>query len=411
MENEKKFYKRNLRLVLWETVLTSAGAGFSIGTINLFWNSIGMNQADIGLLQMLFTIAIVCLDIPMGYIADRFSRKAVNVIGDFGIAITFLLYMISGNFYQAVLAECCLGLFMAMTNGVDQAFIKYNANKVDSSGELFKKLNTRIFKYRYIMIFIMVAIGGFVAKYSVPLTIGLSFVPYFIGGLVALFIKEIGEKVEVTHKNPIKDMLFNVKEILKTKKMRWYTFAFVLANEVTHAQIWVFTPLMLLVGIPIEIVSLGWILNYTGTIIGSHIGEKLVNFKFSNKFALPMVIAISWMTILGLNVNIVTIWLIALNGFVMGMARPVLLTNLQNSTKDELQASLVSIAATGSRLFYIPLVYVVNLIANNKPQMALIGVVVIFLPLSVITYINLRKIENENKLLEDIKGAPSRFSV
>ena len=94
---QNSIYKKNLKLTIIETILTSIGAGFSIPIINLFWNSIGMNQADIGFTQMIFTIAIVCLDIPMGYIADRFNRKAINIIGDIGVSLTFLFYAFSKN--------------------------------------------------------------------------------------------------------------------------------------------------------------------------------------------------------------------------------------------------------------------------------------------------------------------------
>ena len=94
-----KKYKENLRRILIETVLTSIGAGFSVATITIFWNSIGMNQTDIGFVQMAFTIVLCCLDIPMGYIADRFNRKVLNIIGDIGVAIVFALYALSQNMY------------------------------------------------------------------------------------------------------------------------------------------------------------------------------------------------------------------------------------------------------------------------------------------------------------------------
>ena len=135
----KEIYHKNLKLVVLETILTSIGAGFSVATITVFWNSIGMNQTDIGFVQMAFTIAICLLDIPMGYIADRFNRKALNIIGDIGVALVFALYAFSKNMYMALLSECLLGLFMAMTNGVDQSFIKTNCDKIDETGELFKK--------------------------------------------------------------------------------------------------------------------------------------------------------------------------------------------------------------------------------------------------------------------------------
>lgn len=56
----KENYSKNLRRIIYETILTSIGAGFSVATITVFWNSIGMNQVDIGFVQMAFTIVIVC---------------------------------------------------------------------------------------------------------------------------------------------------------------------------------------------------------------------------------------------------------------------------------------------------------------------------------------------------------------
>lgn len=50
--NEKRIYRRNLNLTVIETILTSIGVGFSVPVINLFWNSIGMNQTDIGFLHL-----------------------------------------------------------------------------------------------------------------------------------------------------------------------------------------------------------------------------------------------------------------------------------------------------------------------------------------------------------------------
>ena len=89
----KKDYEKNLKRIIWETVLTSMGAGFSVATITVFWNSVGMDQKAIGFVQMVFTIVLCCLDVPMGYIADRFNRKVLNIIGDIGVAIVFAMYV------------------------------------------------------------------------------------------------------------------------------------------------------------------------------------------------------------------------------------------------------------------------------------------------------------------------------
>ena len=392
-EITKANYQRNLRLVLVETILTSIGAGFSISTINLFWNSIGMNQADIGLTQMFFTISILLLDIPMGYIADRFSRKILNIIGDVGEALVFLFYAFSQNMYMAILSECMLGLFGAMTNGVDQSFIKYNCNKIDKSGELFKKVNSKVYIYRYSMMLLVMIIGGFVAKYNLRATIGLSFIPYFIGGIVALGINDFGDKKEVKYKNPIKDMMITFKDIIKIPKLKNYLCAYILGKEVTHSQIWVFTPLMIMVGVPIEIVSLGWVFDQLMRIIGAKIATKMIHRKVSTNFAISILIVVCWICIIVFKLNIFTVWLFALNGITVGLVSGTLQTPLQEIAKDEIQTSVMSLASTGARLLYIPLVYIINYLGEIKIQYALIGVVVFFLPISIVVYKRLKGME------------------
>lgn len=391
MSDEIRKYKVNLRRIIWETVLTSIGGGFCVSTITIFWNSIGMNQTAIGLVQMIFTIVMVLFDIPMGYIADRFNRKLLNVIGDLGVAITFVGYAFSQNIYGAILSECLLGVFMATTNGVDQGFIKYNCNRIDESGNLFKRMNIKIFTTRYVLLLVSVCIGGLVAKFNLRLSIGMAFIPYFIGGLIALGIKDFDARAEVKHKNPLKDMAISIREILKDAKARALLFAYVLGKELTHAQIWIFTPLLVLVGVPIEIVSIGWAFNYVAQIIGSKLSEKMINFKTSNKFAIPFALEFVWIAILVCNLNIVTVWLFTLNGFVHGLIEGSMMTPLQEATKDEVQTSVMSVASTFARILYIPLVYTVNCLGNINLKYGLLGVVGIFLPLSLIIYFQIRK--------------------
>lgn len=391
---EKNIYKKNLNCVIVETLLTSIGAGFSVPVITVFWNSIGMNQTDIGFTQMMFTIAVCLLDIPMGYLGDKFNRKILNIIGDIGVAMTFLYYSFSQNMYMAIAAECLLGVFMAMTNGVDQSFIKNNSDNIDPSGKLFKRINTKVYTYRYIVTFITMLLGGFIAKYSIRLTIAISFIPYFAGGIIAIFIKDYAKKIELQSKNPIKDMFLNARDILLDKKTRTYLFSYIIGKEITHPHIWIFTPLMILVGVPIEIVSIGWIFTQIFQIIGAKIAERIIELKTSCKFLIAVLTTILWMSVLIINTNIYTIWIFVLNGLVVGLVAGSIVTPLQENTREEIQTSVISIASTGARLLYIPLVYFINYLGNLKPQLALIGMIIIFTPMSILAYAQLKKYED-----------------
>ena len=130
-------------------------------------------------------------------------------------------------------------------------------------------------------------------------------------------------------------------------------------------------------------------------VIGSKLSEKMIKFKTSSKFAIPILIEICWMIVLVINTNIVTIWLFALNGFVHGLIEGNMATSLQESVKNEIQTSIMSVASTGARLLYIPLVYFINYLGNTKLQLALLGVVCLFLPMCIISYMNLRKLEGK----------------
>jgi MFS family permease len=54
---------------------------FAVPILVLFWQDNGLNLAQITLLQSLFAIAVVFLEIPTGYFADIFGRKNALVLG------------------------------------------------------------------------------------------------------------------------------------------------------------------------------------------------------------------------------------------------------------------------------------------------------------------------------------------
>lgn len=80
-------------------------------------------------------------------------------------------------------------------------------------------------------------------------------------------------------------------------------------------------------------------------------------------------------------------------GFVQGLVGGSLVAPLQISTNKKTQTSVMSMASTGARLIYIPMVYLSNYLGNIKLQLGLVGVAIIYLPICIAAYILLRKIE------------------
>jgi MFS family permease len=88
-----------------------------------FYESNGLSMKDIMVLQAVYSIAIVVLEIPSGYLADVIGRKKTLIIGSiFGI-MGFTTYSLSFGFTGFLIAEIILGIGQSCVSGADSAML------------------------------------------------------------------------------------------------------------------------------------------------------------------------------------------------------------------------------------------------------------------------------------------------
>lgn len=377
-----KEVKRNLRLVIFESVI--AAGLLSIPIMTPFFLDIGLNQQQIAQTQMIFTIVIMVLNIPTGWLADRFSRKWSNVIGDFGCALTLLLYSQVQGFSGVVGCEILFGIFLAFSQGVDASLLKHFTSKLDDSGKLFKTTTAKIAAWQYAVNFVVMLLGGPIGAISFRLAIALSAVTFVLSGIAALLIRDDSENLQPVHKNPLKDMGRIVKVAARDKTLRLRIFAFAVSRETTHGIIWVFTPLMLLVGVPLSIVSLGWVINSAASFIGAKAAQRYVNRLPEWKiFAIPIALITIGLGVMSIHFSIVTIWLYLLMGVTQGWTNAAMLPLVQNRVSPSEQTSIISVAKVVAQFIYIPTVWLIGLAADIKLEYSMLMTLVIFLPISI----------------------------
>lgn len=387
--------KTSLCFLQAEVIVT--GVIISMPIMVPFYNSIGMDQGQIGLSQSLFTIALLLLNIPTGWIADRFSRKMCNAFGDFGCALSLLFYAQATSFSHVVLCEVMFGLAAAFTSGADGALIKGHTDKIDSTGRLFHDICASNAILRPLAQIIALTIGGLVGAYSPRLAIAISAIPYVIGCVLSLFIREEGVKLTAKHKNPVKDMARVVKEtVLTSKKLRWSIFAYVLGIKITNIMIWVLTPILIFAGVPMSVVAVGWVLNSLAVTVGAMVAKKFaMRLKKWQRFALPSLIVILVLAIMSLSLSIFTVWLYALIGLAYGWNSSVLLPMIQDEIPANIQATALSVTDTFSRMVYVPLVWLVGFAGNSDVRLSMVATIIIFLPLILLTAKKLKNLEIE----------------
>ncbi len=97
---------------------------FPMAIITLFWkDQIGLSLTEILLLQGIFSVAMVLMEYPSGYLSDRIGyRAALNFASLLGI-IGWGLYSVADSFSQVLVAEIILGVSFSFISGSDSALL------------------------------------------------------------------------------------------------------------------------------------------------------------------------------------------------------------------------------------------------------------------------------------------------
>ena len=389
--------RKNLFLVMAESAITEGLLCMSIMTP--FFNSIGLNQSQISLTQIFFTIVVLIFNVPTGYIADRISRKWANIIGDMGHGILLLAYAFTNNFLGVVICESLMGIASALSAGVDQSLLKHFATKIaketdESANHILKTKTAKLECAKYTCTLCLLMLGGPIGAISLRLAIALSSITQFAGGIISIFIDDDSEKLVPVHKNPMKDMGHVMKTAFMFKPLRWRIFAYAVSREMTHGIIWVATPLFMRAGVPLSLVSLVWAYSSLMAILGAHLASKLSHrLKDHQIVTIASILMTTSMLIMGVNLNIVTVWLYGLMGFTQGWTAGTMSPMVQKYVKPSEQTSILSLTKVVAELLYIPAVWLIGIMADIRLEYSLFTSVAIFLPLSIIV-INKLKTSN-----------------
>lgn len=376
----------SLRLLKFEAVITAGLMAMPV--MNTFFASIGMNQAEIGWSQAIFTVVLFALNIPTGRLADMVSRRMCNMLGDLIVGASIILYACAQNFYWVVGCEILFGVGLALSGGADTALLGAYCEKLKE--EFHKHKAWIAIRRPWMEMAGVFVVGGLVGAYDVRLAIGLSAVPFFVGAIVSLFLREEGGKPErhITLADVIRDSL-HTGPVLK-----WHILAFAVGREVTHALVWVMTPLMLLAGVPLVLVGAGWAINLALSSLGSYLAKRFIHYlNWSQRFILGMSVALATVAVLACHVSLWSIWLFGLLGLVRGWFGVAGETAVVHHSQANRRATVMSIAGTVANLLYIPTVVIVNAAGTDNIQAALVATLVLFLPLALLCGWKLRTLE------------------
>jgi len=319
----------------------------------LFYQENGLGTQDLFILKAAYSLAIVILEIPSGYIGDIWGRKNSMIIGSLLGPVGFSVYCFASGFYGFLIAELILGIGQSFISGSDSALL-YDSLLVAKKDNQHLKTEGR-----------MISIGNYAEAVAAPIGVALAAAslrtPFFFQVLIAFtavpaafMLKEPPVK-RLASRRISKNMGEIITYVLKKNKtLKWNIMLSTITGVATLTMTWLIQPLFVQLAIPLALYGIIIpALNLTaGTAsIYAYAVEKKIGFERAI-FAIVTGVSVMYLGI-GLSDSMWVIIFLILFYIIRGVAAPVLKNRTNMVTPSEIRATVLSLNNLMIRLLFI----------------------------------------------------------
>lgn len=310
--------------------------------IVLFYQDNGLSMQDIFLLKSIYSVAIVFMEIPSGYMADVWGRKKTLLLGGILGATGFAMYSFSYGFWAFAAAEIILGIGHSFVSGADTAML-YDTLKAHQREKEYIKQEGWITSSGNFSEAIAGVSGGLLATISLRMPFYFQFGVAALAIPAAFFLKEPqihAKKVA----NSFRTILRTVHQTFLHRELRSAILVSSFTGTASLTFAWFVQPYFKAVNLPVSMFGIMWTLLNLSVGISSMISYKAEK-KLGQRNSLLLII-------LGLGFGyLFSAWEISFAGIailfafylVRGIAHPILKDYINRYTQSEVRATILSL--------------------------------------------------------------------
>ena len=224
--------------------------------IVLFWQENGLDPFDIYLLQGLFAVSVVLLEVPTGMVADRLGKRASLVAAAAMLAAGLGIYSVGTSFWWFLPAEIIGALGAALASGADSALL-YDTLAVLDRKDDFRRLEGNARAAQMVSLAVCTVLGGFVGELSFRATLWLSAVGPLLALVVALGMREAapvhrGGQEKGHAAGSYGQLIYHsARFVIRHRLVRWHVLFLGLLGGSATWLLWIYQPYMQHTGLPI----------------------------------------------------------------------------------------------------------------------------------------------------------------
>lgn len=352
-------------------------AWFPIPVIIIFYENNGLSFEQSLLLKTILSLSIFIFEIPSGYFADIFGRKACLVSGGLVWTIGLLFYCFQTGFTAFAIAEVLSGLAMSLISGANTALGFDSLVKMNQE-QNYRYVEGRLGAIAGVAEAICGLVGGLVAARNLVYPFYLQTICIFVYFLIALTLVEPNldrsstnasqpdnqnTKQAISHREIWEAIRFS---LLVNKKVKWLILFSANFGIATFLAVWLSQADMQSRGLAVSSFGFAWAAFHLIMSFASFKATSIENLWGTKKVFLGLVILLGLSYIfLGLINQVWGIIFIALIYFSRGVNSPLVLNCINQNLPSSIRATVLSINSFMFRLGFTIIAPVVGWITDT----------------------------------------------
>ncbi len=389
----KKLMERNIKLLFAIRALRSTL--IAIPVIVPFFQENGLSQTEIFILQSVFAIGVLVLEVPSGYFADHYGRKKSMLLGGILATLGFIIYSFAFGFWPILIAELVLGVGLSFISGADTA-IAYDSLAAIGKKETYRRFEARSFAFSGTAEASASILGGILALISLRTTIYAQVgVELVLIPLTLLLVEP--KRIKSATDNPFKDVLRITKYALHGhKEIKWLILYGATVGTLTHTMVWLTQPYYQLVGIPIGWFGVLWAVQLLAMAVFAQFADTYEQWLGKRKALSSFVlIGVAAYILLGVAPWVATLPVLLVFYFIRGVHVPILRDYVNSLIDSDFRATVMSVSNLVQKLLYTLIGPLIGVVMDlYSLQTALLFSAVVYGSLGLIVLTNMKRLKH-----------------
>lgn len=340
---------------VWRLLLAVGllNAMFFIPTAIAYYGMKGANIADFFLIQGIFKLAVLVLEIPTGYIADRWRRTTQMVVGAVVWTVSLGLLFMADSFTGLIVAELVGAVAVALHSGTVQAYL-HELLRADGKLATQPTWQGRLFAVQMFAETLAGAVGGllFAVWLEAPVvaTIGCG----LAGIALMMRLPHVPrDAAERRHTNPWADLGLVVHHCLRVHdRLPFLLIGPAAVFGLTGALFWAFLA---------KLTALGVSATMLGVYMALYMGVKTLLALAARRFhtlafvhvvgVLALILAVGGALMLSNSPWVVAVGGIMASGIIHAVGRPLVTTLVNAEVPDHERATVLSVGSMLTQMF------------------------------------------------------------